>query len=227
MRAEIERLRAVRDQLRTDVAPDPVRREASITAALAAFDVDGDRVAAPPPPSLEGRRRARWLAPLAAAAALVVIVVGAVIVGGDDEGSDDAAAPAASELAPAAAVDRDATAGAEEAATASTAGETSAGAAPPSPAAPDLTASDQLLATAPAAAEVLRTPDELAAFAERRIALDDAGGAGEATCALGTPLGSAFFVVGNAEVPVDVFEVDGVAIAVDVDCSVVARAPLP
>ena len=45
---------------------------------------------------------------------------------------------------------------------------------------------------------------------------------------MGTPLGSAFFVVGGAEVPVEVFEVDGVAIAVDVvDCSVVARAPLP
>ena len=74
---------------------------------------------------------------------------------------------------------------------------------------------------------MLRTPDELAAFAERRIALG-AGAAGEVTCALGTPLGSAFFVVDGAEVPVEVFEVDGEAIAVDlVDCSVVARAPLP
>lgn len=226
VRAEIERLQAVRDQLRAGVEPDPARREASIAAALAAFEVGGDRVAAPPPPSLDARRRARWLGPLAAAAALVVIVVGAVLAGGDDDGGDDAASPAATELAPAVAVDRDATAGAEEAATASTAGEASAAGAP-SPAASDLTASDQLVATAPAAAEVLRTPAELAAFAQRRLALD-AGAVGEVTCAEGTPLGSAFFVVGGAEVPVEVFEVDGAAIAVDVvDCSIVARAPLP
>ena len=112
VRAEIERLRAVRDQLRADVAPDPAaaggvdrRRPRGVRRAAATVSPLPRRRRS------TARRRARWLAPLAAAAAVVVIVVGAVVAGGGDDGSDDAAAPAATELAPAAAADRDATAG--------------------------------------------------------------------------------------------------------------------
>jgi hypothetical protein len=224
VRAEIERLRSVRAQLRTGIEPDPTRREATIAAALAAFDAGRhDAVVAPAATSVGARRRARWLAPLAAAAALVVIVVGAVVAGRNDDELDDAAAPP-TELPTAATDDRDASAAAEEAPAAATAGEGRAGAPPSSDASES---ADQLVATAPAT-EVLRTPEDLAAFAQRRLTLDAPAAGDNSACAVGTPLGSAFFVVGGEEVPVAVFEVEGSAVAVDpADCSVVARAVLP
>lgn len=231
--AEIERLRTVRAALQVAAEPDTDRRESSIATALAAFDTDSS-VTAPPPASLEARRRTRWIAPLAAAAAVAVIAVGAVVALQDGDSDDDLASTSATVVSPAAAADTAAGGegesapdmlvpeGAED-------GDLSAEAPAAATDAAEATAAESELSTRPAI-ETLRTPDELADFAGRSPGVEEATDASEATCAVGTLLGTAYYVVGGTEVLVEVFEVADPheAVAVELDsCDVVARAPLP
>ena len=215
VRAEIDRLRAVREQLRTGVAPDPDQRESTIAAALAAFDRRRRRHRAPaafprgpPPGPLAG---ARWPPPPPSSSS-----------------SSAPSSPGATTTEATTRHPRPPSWRRRPPTIATMPGprrhpprrRRPARRAPTLPQTPEAASeesADQLVATAPADAEVLRTPEELATFAQRRTALD--APAGESTCAVGTPLGPALFVVGGVNVPVDVFEVDGEAVAVDpVDC---------
>lgn len=96
---EVERQRQVRELLRGVEAPDPVRRDQAIAAALRVADPAAGPIPPPPAPvPLPQRPRRAWWGFAAAAAAVVVVAVGAVGVLGDsssDDGSFDAA-PSAS-----------------------------------------------------------------------------------------------------------------------------------
>ena len=226
--AEVARLQAVREALRVSDRPDAARRDAAILAALEAFEIRPAATIATtpdlpvaPPASLDAKRRARWLGPLAAAAAAVVVIAGGVaILGGGGEDGDDAASvatPAAAEL--------------EAAASQPAVADTAAAAAVPDAAATEGTsaAADEAAPAAGEAAPVLRSPEDLAAFAAKasepavRTNADDAVG-----CALGDWVGAAVYEREGEALTVDVFVDDGEAVAADsVTCEVVARAQLP
>ncbi len=238
VQAEIARFRTVRDAIRDTGSPDPVRRDTSLAAALAAFDALGP--AAPVVP-LERRPAARWMRPaLAAAAALVVVVAGVAILdrGGDDQ--DDSSSLSAADAAadaPAGTVRRDETLqavpqpsgdaalpSAEIAPTAGTVGDTGSDQAGGSA---DTAADAEAAAPAaddPVALVVLVSAADLVAFAEGHDPLGRPPACGD-----GMLLGPAIYVVDDRDVVVDIVLLDGGATvgAVAVDgCATVARAPV-
>ncbi len=219
--AEVARLGDVRERLRAADPPDPARREAAITTALAGT--------APSAAIAPLRRRRVWL-PAAAAAAVIAIAIAGVAVLANRSGGDDsdtallsatATTAAANEAAPnraAATLGESATTAAGGSATA-TAGSASAPA--------------EASTNAPAAAPtttvaVLDSATALGAFAARIPPAQLDAATTPPTCAGGRFVGRAEYRGDSGVTPVEVFVQDRAAIALDATtCSEVARAALP
>lgn len=171
--AEVDRLRSVQTALRDVGAPDPLRREQALDAALAAFADEPAPAAVPPPPPVPLPRRQQrswWGGVLAAAAALVVVVAGVVVLrgAGGGGGNDDDSASFATDSDELRLTAED-TAGADTGAAAPAApdgadqGDAESQSAPAATESADgTTAAGSLLADR---GPDLATPDDLAAFA--------------------------------------------------------------
>jgi hypothetical protein len=224
--AEVERQRVARDLLRDVAAPDPLRREQAITAALEAFGEEpatGSGASVPPPapvPLPQRPRRAWWGLGAAAAAIVAVVAVGVVAaLGGsssdDEDTADDAGAAATVELGDqtlsATAQDDDGAPAAEE----ETASEATAAAAPAASEAAADTGGDAAGTTA--ALPRLATPDQLVEFAARPAT--DRTAEGAPTCVSdGRYVGRAIY----DDAPVEIFTDGTTVTALDAStCAVV------